>query len=385
VFLSHRCEGGALYAAYDGNPLDTMAKIKEQIMLNGGVITSMAMSAGAFTNFVANKTAANAVFAVSEDLRSAAPAVVAMHAVFCYGWWDNPRNINDGYWLCKNRWGGTSRGGMACKEGSHYSYTARQSMQAGVSAHDQDTFQMRLLLSCNLNHNVECAVAAVVTCSSKRLWRNNDACSWASIWIMSCFVACSWGPSWGLKGSFRMAYGAANIMQPDYTFALEYNAASMAARAWQVVRRLQPGTTNISSSATADEWRFGYLAYTPKTPLRLAKLAVDLSVLAATALSSAVRLRKADILTDLVASNLGYLPSLSAASTGPFRLSGKTAHMLSSVLLPTRPSPSPVLLPSPSPMPVSPSPSPSPLPSPLPGECYSNMWHRIGTQCSVFV
>jgi hypothetical protein len=85
-----------------------MAKIKEQIMLNGGFITSMAMSAGAFTNFVANKTAANAVFAVAEDLRSTAVAVVAMHAVFCDGWWDNPRNVNDGYWICKNRWGSTS-------------------------------------------------------------------------------------------------------------------------------------------------------------------------------------------------------------------------------------------------------------------------------------
>jgi hypothetical protein len=46
-----------------------MAKIKEQIMLNGGVITSMAMSAGTFANFAANKTAANAMFAVAEDLR----------------------------------------------------------------------------------------------------------------------------------------------------------------------------------------------------------------------------------------------------------------------------------------------------------------------------
>jgi hypothetical protein len=28
-----------------------------------------------------------------------------MHAVFCYGWWDNPANLDDGYWLCKNRCG----------------------------------------------------------------------------------------------------------------------------------------------------------------------------------------------------------------------------------------------------------------------------------------
>jgi hypothetical protein len=185
-----------------------------------------------------------------------------------------------------------------------------------------------------------------------------------------CSGACSWGPSWGLKGSFRMAYGAANIMQPDYTFALEYNAASMAARALQVNRRLQPGMSNIPSTAAAGDWRPECLAYTPKTPLRLVKLAADLSVVAATALAPAMRLRKADIIADLVTSNLGYLPNLSTAKTGPFRLCGRTAQMLSGVLLSARPSPSPVPLPSPSPGPAkSPAPVvPSPSPTPPPGK-----------------
>lgn len=92
--------------AYDGNALDKMAKVKEQIMLNGGVLTSLAMSDGvngAFKNFKANKTAANGAFSVAEDLRMVVPSSVVMHAVFCYGWWDNPVRADDGYWICKNR------------------------------------------------------------------------------------------------------------------------------------------------------------------------------------------------------------------------------------------------------------------------------------------
>jgi hypothetical protein len=81
-----------------------MAKVKEQIMLNGGVITSMAMSNKAFDNFVKNVTSANAAFNTAEDLRLTAPESVSMHAAFCYGWWDNPSKADDGYWVCKNRW-----------------------------------------------------------------------------------------------------------------------------------------------------------------------------------------------------------------------------------------------------------------------------------------
>jgi hypothetical protein len=95
--------GGALAIAYNGNPLDTMAKVKEQMMLYGGVITSMAMSFRTFGDFVANTTAADGVFAASEDLRENSQGDVLMHAVFCYGWWDNVANTEGGYWLCKNR------------------------------------------------------------------------------------------------------------------------------------------------------------------------------------------------------------------------------------------------------------------------------------------
>jgi hypothetical protein len=97
------CAGGALTMAYSGNPLATMAQVKEQIMLTGGVIMSMALSAGAFGAFVTNMTSQSGVFGVAEDLTEAAPGNVAMHAVFCYGWWDNAADANDGYWICKNR------------------------------------------------------------------------------------------------------------------------------------------------------------------------------------------------------------------------------------------------------------------------------------------
>jgi hypothetical protein len=96
--------GGVLSVAYDGNALDTMAKVKEQIMLNGGVITSMAMSQRAFDSFSSNATKAYGAFTTAEDLRRSAPDAVVMHAVFCYGWWDNPTKADDGYWICKNRW-----------------------------------------------------------------------------------------------------------------------------------------------------------------------------------------------------------------------------------------------------------------------------------------
>jgi hypothetical protein len=95
--------GGAFLVAYAGSALTTVARAKEQIMLTGGVMTSVAMSPATFKDFVANKTAASGVFSVNEDVRMAAQPDVVMHAVFCYGWWDNPRVLGDGYWICKNR------------------------------------------------------------------------------------------------------------------------------------------------------------------------------------------------------------------------------------------------------------------------------------------
>jgi hypothetical protein len=79
-----------------------MATAKERIMLSGGVMASMAMSEEAFKRFVAYNTTAGDVFSTYEDL-SVVQRGITMHAVFCYGWWDNPNNTKDGWWLCKNR------------------------------------------------------------------------------------------------------------------------------------------------------------------------------------------------------------------------------------------------------------------------------------------
>lgn len=59
--------GTGLGMAEDGNALNTMAQVKEHIMLSGGVMTSMAMSKGVFTQFVRYNPAGNAVITASED------------------------------------------------------------------------------------------------------------------------------------------------------------------------------------------------------------------------------------------------------------------------------------------------------------------------------
>jgi hypothetical protein len=104
--IAVRCiAAGALSFAYEGSALNTIGKIRSQIMLNGGVITSIAMSQNVFDRFKLY-TSKSAVFDTTEDLspsRSAgAPDAAAyMHALFCYGWRDT--SDGDGHWLCKNR------------------------------------------------------------------------------------------------------------------------------------------------------------------------------------------------------------------------------------------------------------------------------------------
>jgi hypothetical protein len=185
-----------------------------------------------------------------------------------------------------------------------------------------------------------------------------------------CVFTCSWSTNWGLGGTFKMAYGSAYIMQPDYTFAVQFTMTDFAGRTLQVKQRLKQATLVYDAGA------HGCVLYTPKQPLRLVTLADDLATLAVTS-SIVTSLRRADILAELVASNLASKQSsslrlLSSASKGPFRLCRKIAGLLMEVVPPQMPSPSPHASPSPSPAPPpSPSPvlpQPSPSPSPSPGE-----------------
>ncbi|WIA36096.1 hypothetical protein OEZ86_007447 [Tetradesmus obliquus] len=87
--------------AYDGNSLDTMAKVKQQIMLNGGVLTSKAFGpTDSFKRY--DGKAAGAVYDPSDITDGTEPE---LHALFCYGWSDSVGQLGEGSWLCKNSWG----------------------------------------------------------------------------------------------------------------------------------------------------------------------------------------------------------------------------------------------------------------------------------------
>jgi hypothetical protein len=90
--------GGKLSLAYGASALSSMSTVKEQIMLTGGVFTSMALSMDGFERFKQYKSG---IFTATDEIKAGADGT--MHAVFCYGWWDNPRSSSDGYWICKNR------------------------------------------------------------------------------------------------------------------------------------------------------------------------------------------------------------------------------------------------------------------------------------------
>jgi hypothetical protein len=104
-------------------------------------------------------------------------------------------------------------------------------------------------------------------------------------------------------------------MQPDYTFAL------------QVEQRAAAIQKTLSAALAYLPAKPGCLLYRPKQRQHLIKLADDLTTLASAKSTPVHDINQADVLSDIVTSNLGYLRSLSVASKGPFRLCGKTAQL----------------------------------------------------------
>ncbi|WIA16022.1 hypothetical protein OEZ85_012754 [Tetradesmus obliquus] len=230
--------GGFFSVSYNGAPLTTMAMVKERIMLSGGVMTSIAMTDETYKQFEQYSSRLTKDIITAPQPGADENSIAAMHAVFCYGWWDNPRNNEDGYWLCKN----------------------------------------------------------------------------------------SWAPTWGLQGSFKIAYGSAFIMPPD-TYALEFYRASIEAHASNISAGLLP---NLADEPTKP----GCLKYRPPQPQRLIKLVEDLTVVLSQVSND--RRQAADtsniVLADVVTFNVGVVKPLSAVGRGPFLVCGRTAVMLNTVM-----------------------------------------------------
>jgi hypothetical protein len=113
-------------------------------------------------------------------------------------------------------------------------------------------------------------------------------------------------------------------MQPDYTFALQYQLPTNTDRAAAVKARLPPRMSWDPKARDCVLWE-------PREPDRLVKLADDLVTL--TMAETGVKLSAPDILADVVASNLGFVRgALSSAGKGPFRLCGDSLQLLRDVL-----------------------------------------------------
>jgi hypothetical protein len=69
--------------AYRGSALSSIAQIKEQIMLTGGVLTSVAMGVGSDETFRGYNGRAGSGVYDRRDITVDEP--VDMHALFCYG------------------------------------------------------------------------------------------------------------------------------------------------------------------------------------------------------------------------------------------------------------------------------------------------------------
>eukprot|EP00775_Hariotina_reticulata_P008095 gene8095-8288_t len=143
--------GGSLRLVDAGNNLDSLARVKEAILLHGGVLTSMVVWSD-FRSYPGPRRQAGVnslaqgwdVYRSTTRPASDKSGSEELHAVFCYGWKDTSR------WVEKRDAfaGGRLQGYLLCKN--------------------------------------------------------------------------SWGTQWGLNGTFKIAYGAAFVLPPDYTLGMEF-------------------------------------------------------------------------------------------------------------------------------------------------------------------
>eukprot|EP00775_Hariotina_reticulata_P007185 gene7185-7399_t len=220
-----------------GTSLRTLARIKESIVLRGGVMTSMVIWSD-FRRYPA--ASPTGVYNTTRRPAREPKGSAELHAVFCYGWKDesasdatsnaSPSGSGSGYLLCKN----------------------------------------------------------------------------------------SWGTGWGLNGTFKIAYGAAFVLQPDYTFAMEFRKF---ARAQEAASILNNNVERVLDPAYPGCWLFR-----PPRPMRLLHVAEyvwRMSRSPAANISSfdggesqgatgraaqldQARLTKLDILEDIILGNLLY-------------------------------------------------------------------------------
>jgi hypothetical protein len=100
-------------------------------------------------------------------------------------------------------------------------------------------------------------------------------------------------------------------MQPDYTFALKVKENLS-----QVQERFVKALAYLATP--------GCLLYALQQPTRLLALADELSTLTVLAPT----LSPAQVLADVITSNINRARNLSATTRGPYRLCGKTVHFL---------------------------------------------------------
>eukprot|EP00775_Hariotina_reticulata_P007184 gene7184-7398_t len=212
--------GGVLQMVDSGSSLETLARIKESIVLRGGVMTSMVIWSD-FRRYPA--ASPTGVYNTTRRPASDPASAVELQAVYCYGWndtsvWDEEqeRFLNgslQGFLLCKN----------------------------------------------------------------------------------------SWGTDWGLNGTFRIAYDAAYILQPDYTFAIEFVKDSQGKQAAELLK-------SFSEKVTDPRYPRCRL-FRPPRPMRLLHLVEHLwYALTDSRMTNdnLLGIGKRNIIEELIISNVGY-------------------------------------------------------------------------------